>query len=425
MAKKKVEKPRRDMTRRQLASWQKQKKRHRIILIAGITLIVAVLLVVGVGWYLNDYMPLHQTVIRVNNTGFDMNYYIKMLKFYGGSQPNNLYSLVNLVSDAIERNQLVIDSAKRLEITVTDKEVDEKLKTYNPPLSGDYRDAVEAQLLVEKMRDDYFDKQVPTTAEQRQVMAMFLESQKQANDIRARLLSGEDFGTLAAEFSLDSRSKEAKGDLGWHPRDIISNAWGETVLEERVFVADVGALSQPIRDEEKTKNVGYWLVKVVGRTADPQSAKVHGILLGSLDEAQGVRARLVAGEDFATVAKEVSQDSTTKDKGGDLGELSPGTRNALDKFVFDSGTELNTLSQPIRDEQMTTKGGYWLVKVVAVEQERTIDDTDRTSLVALKVNDWVTSLPLDSQNAVENLLTEEQKSWAAERAVKELSKSKG
>ena len=83
MVKKKGEKPRREVTRRQLSQWQKQKKRERIILGVGISIIVAVLGIVGAGWYISQYQPRHQTVIKVNDAEFNMNYYIKMLEYYG------------------------------------------------------------------------------------------------------------------------------------------------------------------------------------------------------------------------------------------------------------------------------------------------------------------------------------------------------
>jgi hypothetical protein len=39
---------------------------------AGVFVVVAVIGVVGSGWYINDYQPLHQTVIRVNDTKFNL-----------------------------------------------------------------------------------------------------------------------------------------------------------------------------------------------------------------------------------------------------------------------------------------------------------------------------------------------------------------
>ena len=52
-------------------------------------------------------------------------------------------------------------------------------------------------------------------------MAMFLESEAQANEVIARIEAGEDFGELAAELSLDDVTKEAEGDLGWCPLGVL------------------------------------------------------------------------------------------------------------------------------------------------------------------------------------------------------------
>ena len=58
--KKKAEKPQREMTKRQLAQWQREKRRQRIIFGAGIFIIAAIILMVLVGWYASEYRPLHQ-----------------------------------------------------------------------------------------------------------------------------------------------------------------------------------------------------------------------------------------------------------------------------------------------------------------------------------------------------------------------------
>jgi len=63
-------------------------------------IVVAILGIVGVPWYLNQYQPLHQTVIRVNDTEFNMKYYVQMLRLYGTEQPTDV------VKD-IEQNELI------------------------------------------------------------------------------------------------------------------------------------------------------------------------------------------------------------------------------------------------------------------------------------------------------------------------------
>jgi len=422
LAKKKAEKPKRELTKRQLSRWQQQKRRQRIILSLGILVVLAVLGVVGGGvynqWYVPEYKPLHETVIEVNDTKFDMDYYVKMLKFYGsGMSAQQMYSLVDAVVTAIERNELVSQEAIKLGISVSDEEVDKELNSYNPPLSKDYGDVVRVQLLVGKLRDEYFDKQVPTLAKQRQILAMFLESESQANEVRAKLEAGEDFATLAGDdkLSLDAVCKAKKGDLGWRPEGVLPLLLETSVVDEYAFKSEVGVLSQPIFDESKTKMVGYWLIKVESRDDEAKTAKVKVMLLSSEQQADEVRARLEAGEDFATLAKEFSQHDESKGNGGDF-EVTQGTMSSVfDEFAFKS--ELGVLSQPIRDEAVSTTGGYWLMKVVAIDDNKQITDEDRSLLKADALNKWVKALFDDPKNKVKSYLDDEKKAWAIWHAI--------
>jgi parvulin-like peptidyl-prolyl isomerase len=420
LAKKKTEKPKRELTKRQLSRWQQRKKRQRIILGSGILVIVAVLSVIGAGfynrWYVPEYKPLRETVIEVNDTKFDMDYYIRMLKYYGsGMSAQQMYSLVDGVVTAIERNELVRQEAIKLGISVSDEEVDKELKSYNPPLSKDYRDVARIQLLVGKLRDEYFDKQVPTLAKQRQILTMFLESESQANEVRARLEAGEDFATLAGELSLDAVCKAKKGDLGWQPEGVLPLLLETSIVDEYAFNSEVGVLSQPIFDENKTKMVGYWLIKVLERDEEAKTAKVKVMLLASEQQADEVRARLEAGEDFAALAKEFSQHDESKGNGGDFEVTQDMMSSAFNEFAFKS--ELGVLSQPIRDEAVSTKGGYWLLKVVDIDDNRQITDEDRNLLKADALNKWVKALFDDPKNKVKSYLDDEKKQWAIWHAV--------
>ena len=271
MAKKKVGKPQREVTKRQLSHWQQQKKRQRIIRGLGIFIVATVLVIMGAGWYIGYYQPLHQVVIKVNNTEFNMDYYIKILKFYGEGWPIQYMDvLADEVVTVIGRNELVRKGALKLGISVSDKEVGEKLKSYDPPLSKDYRDIARTELLVSKLLDRHFEQEVPMFAEQRHIMAMFLESESQATEVKARVEAGEDFTELAGELSLDSLSKDKKGDLGWHPEDILAELLATSIPGEYVFSSEVGVLSQPVFDETKTRSVGYWLVKILDRQQEPE-----------------------------------------------------------------------------------------------------------------------------------------------------------
>lgn len=428
MVRKKREKPQREFTKRQLARWQREKRRQRIILGLGIFIAVAVFGVLGAGWYITWYHPLHQTVITVNDTKFDMNYYIRMLKYYGEGLPiQYMDSLADEVVTYIEQNELIRQGVTKLPtpITVSDDEVDEKLNSYDPPLSKDYGEVVRAELLISKLRNEYFEQKVPQSAEQRHILAMFLESESQAQEVRATLEASEDFdkdfAELAGELSLDSFSKDKKGDLGWRPKGVLAELLGSSVPGEYTFESEVGVLSQPIHDEERAKRVGYWLIKVLEREEESDIAHVQAMLLGSEEEAQSIRDKLEASEDFdkdfAELAKELSQDYASKESGGDLGRVVPGiVSSAFDDFAFDPEVELEALSQPIRDEAVWTSGGYWLIKVVGKEDARQIEDEDRDLLRDKLFNEWVSTLR-DEAEINDSYLNRERKSWAIKQII--------
>jgi hypothetical protein len=418
LAKKKQEKPRREVTRRQRSRWQQQKRRQRLILGIAVVVVVAVLSVIGVGvyqgWYVDKYKPLHEVVIEVNDTQFNMEYFVKMVDFYTKDMSTDFISyMASYVVELIERDELIYQGSPVLGVTVSDEAIEEWLASYEPPLSDDYWDIARTALLMEKMRDEYFDEQLPLTAEQRHIMAMFLESEAQANEVAARLEAGEDFGELTAEFSLDSATKQTDGDLGWCPKDALPLIETSEAIIENAFSLEVGVLSPPIY-EEKTKSVGYWLIKVVSvdNSVEPVEAHVWAMLLGSEQEANDIIARLEAGEDFAELANEYSLDTASNANGGEV-TAHPGERTtAFDDYVFGEAVELETLSAPIRDDEATTTGGYWLIFITESDANRTIDDDMRTLLNTNAVNEWVEAMVADPENVLVSHLDDEKINWA-------------
>jgi foldase protein PrsA len=166
---------------------------------------------------------------------------------------------------------------------------------------------------------------------------------------------------------------------------------------------------EQVQDKDKTKQVGYWLVKVTERKDDGQ-AHVFGILTGSEEEAKTVKARLDAGEDFNTLAKEFSQ-VYSEENGADMGWIPADSTDAAATFIFNSTIPLNTVSSPIKDTNATTKGGYWVVKVVAAE-DRALSTEDQDTLMGQMFDKWLTELRDNPETKIESFFDQARKNWA-------------
>jgi parvulin-like peptidyl-prolyl isomerase len=421
LAKKKVEKLKGKFTRRQLSRWQQQKKRQRIIVSIGISVIAIVtgLVIAGLyyGWYIVEHKPLKQTVIEVNSTKYNMGYFIEALKYYTqGQSAQHVESLLEPVLESIKRNELIRQKALELDVIISDKEVNDELKRRGLSHNQAISDIVRAQLLLDKLRQEYFEPQLSLSTEQRQIMAMFLESQSQTVEIISRLEAGEDFHQLAGELSLDSLTNENNGDLGWQPKGILTELLNTSVLENFIFSSEIGILSQPLYDDEKPKSLGYWLMQILERRADSEEAHVWAILLASEEEAQSAKARLEAGEDFAQLANDLSRLPGADENSGDLGWLTMDSMSqTVSDFVFDSETELAIISEPIRDETTSTSGGYWLFKIVGSGIKK-ISDEHRDLLMTKAISDWLVSLIGDSENEVISYLDDEMRAFAVDKA---------
>ena len=430
MAKKKQEKPRREITRRQRSRLQQQKRRQRIIFGGAILIVIAVLSVVGIGvyqgWYVEDYKPLHEVVLEVNGTEFDMEYYTKMLDFQTSDVDAAFVSyMTSSVLDLITEFELLKQGAAGLGITVSDDEIDEAFAGLDPSLpeeywdEEEYRDSIAPDILLQKLRDEYFVSQLPQSADQRHIMAMFLEGEALADEVSAMVEAGEDFGTLAAELSLDDVSKEAAGDLGWCLLGILPLKVDSEVLEESAFSAEVGVLGPPVFEETKSRNLGYWLIEVIAvdDTAEPVEAQLRVILVASHQEAEDIRARLEAGEDFAELAIEFSLHEDSSADGGEITLSTGATTDAFDEYVFDPGVELGVLSPVIRDEQIALTGGYWLIQVLASEEDREIDEENLLLLTGDIFNTWFGEIENDPDNVIVSYLDEEKTQWAVDYVV--------
>jgi peptidyl-prolyl cis-trans isomerase SurA len=417
LAKKKVPQAEHTPTHHELTHWQKQARRQRIIGFGGVIVIVAVIATIVSGWYFKQYVPIdkpmHETVVEVNGHKFNMAYFVDALSYFSGGQTSYIPYILDVVEQNIEQIELMREECIKLGITVTDDDVKQYMKENSLPDNAAMRDVARGTLLRQRLASDYFGPQVPVSAEYRDVLAMFLESQSQLDDIKAQVDAGADFSQLAADNSLDTVTAGDKGALGSHPKGVFDYLVSTTGLDDAIFAGAVGNWGE-FKDDAFSKQVGYWLVKVTERNADNSQVRVSAILATSLEEAQSIKTRLDAGEDFTTLAQQYSQFwlDTTKD---DLGQITADSTAAYKTYVFDTANAIGAISDPIKDTAQSTKGGFWLFKVLdgAVEDVASADKTDLTNQA---FNTWLKGLQADTNNnKIVNSLDDTKKAFAAKQ----------
>lgn len=150
-----------------------------------------------------------------------------------------------------------------------------------------------------------------------------LEAYKKITNIKKQINKGGDFDALAEEYSADTYSAKNGGDLGYFT--VFNMVYP---FENAAYKADIGEVVGPIRTR-----FGYHLVKTTDKRKARGEVQVSHILVLDNDKNDGkevadpekkvkeIYEKLQAGEDFATLAKQYSEDPTSAQKGGRLQEF--------------------------------------------------------------------------------------------------------
>ena len=220
MGKKKVT-PVRVPTKHQAAKWQRQNRIRRIIITASIVFLVSIISYVIYEYYVAQIKPFNEKVITVNDVSFDMKYYVNMLDAQTRNlEPNSTYSYTYAVAQYIEDAELMKQGAKELNVTVSEKEIQEIVVEQNFPNDEVYRDIARTLLLSENL-SEYFDSQLQGKMLQANMQVMLVESEQVANAVLGRVSSGGNFTELVRQFSYDNVTKKYDGNLGWLPEELI------------------------------------------------------------------------------------------------------------------------------------------------------------------------------------------------------------
>ncbi len=196
-----------------------------------------------------------------------------------------------------------------------------------------------------------------------------VQTRERAEQVLGRLRAGEDFLQLAVEFS-DASSAPKGGDLGWRKQTEIPG-----LFVEPMSLMEEGQFSELIEDDS-----GYHVIKLLEVRTQGQvmvkQMQVRHIMMRASDPSgdaevpirlQELRTRILAGEDFAALAGEYSQDLTSSLDGGNLGWVGEGRLPPeLERRL--AALPVGELSEPFK-----SRTGWHIAEVLG---RRDFDNTD-------------------------------------------------
>ncbi len=187
-----------------------------------------------------------------------------------------------------------------------------------------------------------------------------LKAYNKAIEARNKIIQGEAFDKVAKEYSTDPSVAQNGGYLGF-----FSGFQMVLPFETAAYNTPVGEVSMPARSR-----FGYHIIKVHSRRPSMGQIKVSHILLmtndGMDDEQKAEKKekafeiyhRIEAGEDFAKMAKEYSDDHGTAPKGGEIGYIRSGqTIPPFEKAAY-ALKENGDVSEPVQ-----TRFGWHIIRL--------------------------------------------------------------
>jgi len=176
------------------------------------------------------------------------------------------------------------------------------------------------------------------------------QKQSEAESILQQLNDDANFREMAVSFS-DGQQALKGGDLGWRNADYLPTLFSDVVL--RMSTGDISPILR--------SSSGFHILKLEQIRGDKQliqQVNARHILLSNKSgkSDQELKARLITllerikqGEDFAKLARAISDDSGSAAKGGELGWADPGNYVSSFKNKLAS-LKPNEISEPFKSE---------------------------------------------------------------------------
>jgi len=270
-----------------------------------------------------------------------------------------------------------------------------------------YREELREQLIMERLRmrdvvsrisvserevDEYLEREAGKSYENKRYKLSHIlislpanttpedlkAAQAKADKILGELQSGADFAELAVRYSNAETALEG-GNMGWREGDSLPTLFAEIIPN-----LQKGQVSEPNRsasglhivkldDVEGNKPIMEKQVRARHILIETDEVNSDEVVEQKLVE---IRQGILAGDDFAAVAKAVSDDPGSAVEGGDLGWAGP------DIYVGPFADTLDNLKIGEISEPFRSPFGWHIVEVLERRTHDTTDDVRREKAMA-------------------------------------------
>ncbi|MCS7230564.1 MAG: peptidylprolyl isomerase [Elusimicrobiota bacterium] len=283
-----------------------------------------------------------KVIVKVNNENIMKSEYEKLLnvtleqlKQLSAKElsEKEIKEIKQKVLDQLIADKLLLQEAKKRNIKVTKREIEEGIKTVKSRFPSDlmfyqelkkenltekqFEKKIEEQIMVLKLIDEEIKKNLkePTEAEAKEIFNKVIKIIEKKEDVKL--------------------PEEEKNELKLLAQLV------ERYFSEQVRVRHILIRVEPDFSKEKKEE--------------------------ALKRAREIKSKIDKGEDFATLAQKYSEDPGSKDRGGDLGFIARGDTVAeFEKVVF-------SLKEGQVSDVFETKFGYHIAKVIEYRAKRKPD----------------------------------------------------
>ncbi|GGI96409.1 SurA N-terminal domain-containing protein [Halopseudomonas pertucinogena] len=212
-----------------------------------------------------------------------------------------------------------------------------------------FRDLVRQELMLAQLRNAYEATSFATPREQLQLARL----EKQSRDFAVIELDLDADAVTVTDEQVEQYYTANQADF-MSPEQVVL----ETLTLSRSDFFDDGEVDEAALESLYHREVGNLAEQ---RRASHILFEIEGDEAAVLEQAREVKARIDAGEDFAALAREFSQDPGTVNNGGDLGYVE------RDSFDPDFEAVLYALQENEVSEPVRSSFGYHLIKLTDLQ----------------------------------------------------------